>query len=898
LHKNQGIIYIQTMLNNSKSTKVSSLFLCLLFSVFISAQQTSITVKLDSISVVLDSLKEMELIPEYYKTLDLFELTMYKNYPQVLYQTASLWEFVGETRADSIQYRRNLARKCSYLKKINDYEEALNYYRQAHSFGRAENGVLDFYWYVEKQIGSIYARYNDYDQAIYYYKLCIPSLEIEKNYKNLSRVYKDIANCYAWEKNLPLAKYNFEKAGEYAALSKSTLALASHHTGVALFLLENNPLENRTAFFENIEQAKIACKNLEGIDRSLNERLQTIHAMLAEYAFLEKSYDLAKEELFTSLDYGVKYYQSPKSREIAKLYNLLAKVNLAENNHKEVQKNLQKGFKKLNPQANSTRFPKLEQIQRENTFTELYQTQALHYYALYEKSEKEQFLDSCLLSIDYAIYANKDLEQSIVLRNSKYTSVETNKELVKLALLVLERKQNRLGHKIDNALLRRYFDLSKSSIYLDKQKEQNLSKELKKEEQIKLAELQTEVVGLSSMQRTHNNRDSIEQQLTKHQKEIKEIVAPLMYKNFETQTLKNYIEFVEADSVFYIQSDMNPGRLELVSKMNIDKLVDTVLLRIKVQSDLNLTKNLESLGEFLIPFSLPKKLEIHIIADGKLHQIPFGMLRKNGKFLIEEHAVTHQLHRTSTKRNIKASDALKVYCLYPEYEEDPQIQELTMRADLGPLPYAQKEVESIESTLVNVYKSRTMDPATLKTIFSDYDIFHYAGHAIANEDSMYLAIKNENNTIENIREHQIQYVQNNLELICLSACETGVGEFKDGEGIRSISSSFLNGGAKSVLHTLWTVNDKSTADIISLFYIHLKQGMKKSEALRKAKLHFIKNTDQKGLHPYYWAGMVISGDDFAVYSTSQTSTILKAFSAILLVLFVYLITSKRKHQIS
>jgi len=892
LHKNQGIIYIQTMLNNSKSTKVSSLFLCLLFINLSLAQEQDLSLKLDSISIVLDSLKEEKNIKEYYKSLDIFEREHYKDFPEILYQTSELWSFVGETSQDSVVYRRNLSRRASYFRKINDFDSALKYYLIAHKHGKPKDGILDFSWYIEKPMGSIYARLNAYDQANYYFKLCIPGLEKAKNYKNLSRVYKDIANSYDWNVNQQKAQDYIELARKYAIKSESSIALTSHHTGYARILLENNPIENRELFYKTIKQAQAACHETKGKDPSYYMRMHSIHSMLSEFAFRMESYELARTEMYKSINFAKNYFKSDKSREIAKLYNALAKYDLAEEKYNAGLNNIKLGFAKLSRTGKISSFPSLPLIKRENTFTELFDTQARCYYGLYEAHGNVMHLDSCIMSIDFAIHANKSLEQSLVIRDSKYVSVEINKELVKLALQVLSHRQNVLGEKLENSVLRKYFDLSKGGIYLDRLKERHLVAQMSKNERKRLDSLQARVVALSVSE--EEDKDSIKQLITLNQKEIKASISDLMNKNFETVALENYIEYVSSDSTYYMLSDISSGHLFTIDRNHVDGLLRAVINRIKHKEENNFEEKLNLLGDVLMPLELPINTQINIIPDGILHQIPFGVLRKKDKYILEQNAISHQLHHKTTRRNISQQKPIKTFCLYPEYLEDVDIQTAAMRSDLGPLPYAEKEIEFVEATLENVRKSRKLDPVKLQKLFSEYDIFHFAGHAIANDDSLYLAVINNKNEIENVRENQIQFLQNELDLICLSACETGLGEFKDGEGVRSISSSFLNSGAKSVVHTLWTVNDKSTAEVISLFYKYLKQGKNKSEALREAKLHYLKNTDHKGLHPFYWAGIVLSGDDAALFNSDNLLIKLAVGAILFLLIFFPYVTSKLK----
>ena len=97
----------------------------------------------------------------------------------------------------------------------------------------------------------------------------------------------------------------------------------------------------------------------------------------------------------------------------------------------------------------------------------------------------------------------------------------------------------------------------------------------------------------------------------------------------------------------------------------------------------------------------------------------------------------------------------------------------------------------------------------------------------------------------------------NADLVTLSACETGLGQFIRGEGIEGINRAFFYAGASAVLMSLWAVNDQATYQLMERFYYHLKNGVPLTDALRKAKLEMINSNVLD--HPYYWAGFILSG---------------------------------------
>ncbi|MFZ2899545.1 MAG: CHAT domain-containing tetratricopeptide repeat protein [Saprospiraceae bacterium] len=99
----------------------------------------------------------------------------------------------------------------------------------------------------------------------------------------------------------------------------------------------------------------------------------------------------------------------------------------------------------------------------------------------------------------------------------------------------------------------------------------------------------------------------------------------------------------------------------------------------------------------------------------------------------------------------------------------------------------------------------------------------------------------------------------NADLVVLSACETGDGELQRGEGVIGLGRAFAYAGAKSMVTTLWAVNDAATKEVMQRFHYYLHEGFDKDEALRVAKLQFMKKNPGVLRHPYFWAGFVVVG---------------------------------------
>ena len=100
-----------------------------------------------------------------------------------------------------------------------------------------------------------------------------------------------------------------------------------------------------------------------------------------------------------------------------------------------------------------------------------------------------------------------------------------------------------------------------------------------------------------------------------------------------------------------------------------------------------------------------------------------------------------------------------------------------------------------------------------------------------------------------------------VELAVLSACQTGLGDVKTGEGVFGLRRAFLFAGARTLVTSLFEVPDKDTRDLMLRFYSGLKSGQGKLAALHAAQRQLLQLRRQAGgaAHPFFWASFVMVG---------------------------------------
>lgn len=319
-------------------------------------------------------------------------------------------------------------------------------------------------------------------------------------------------------------------------------------------------------------------------------------------------------------------------------------------------------------------------------------------------------------------------------------------------------------------------------------------------------------------------------------------------------------------------------------------------------------EDISALGESLFEKVLAKPLvnfegkNLTIIPDGVLHYLPFEMLIHNGSYLLAEKTISYGNSLTSLieVKNKEYGAVNRMLAFAPEFDSEV-VQEAPeeQTRQLGKLTYNDDEVNGISG----FYNASIFidEKATLSNFMSEINnanIIHLATHASANDaypDYSYLAFS-ETGSAE---DYQILYIKDlynmniDADMVTLSACQTGIGKLQKGQGMMSLSKGFYYAGAKSLVNTLWKINDKSTVKLMEYFYESLSEGNSKKAALREAKLQYLKTTDDDLLkHPYYWAAFVVSGDTAPITPKNNYWWIVIAGGTLLV--FVYIFSKRRK----
>lgn len=319
---------------------------------------------------------------------------------------------------------------------------------------------------------------------------------------------------------------------------------------------------------------------------------------------------------------------------------------------------------------------------------------------------------------------------------------------------------------------------------------------------------------------------------------------------------------------------------------------NTVYNFLEISVDLSLLRRLYEKIFLPLESHLSGCTHLIIIPDGPLHFLPFEALvtkirwemfdrklnfsrYKNASYLIETYAVSYApsasvLYHVVT-RAFPGSDFKGDLLAIANPRADSQ------DPLLSPLPKAEATTKALRKMFPNCLIV-TGRQATKKCYFENadaYKIIHLATHGIVNEDQpmdskLFFAGEGEQREDASLHVYEILNRTLRAELLVLSACETGLGTLRRGEGVLGLARAFLCAGTPALVATLWSVEDSSN-ELISHFYANLKAGMRKSDALREAKLQMIRSIGRQGpltfsyANPYLWAPFILIGDDEPIF---------------------------------
>lgn len=242
-----------------------------------------------------------------------------------------------------------------------------------------------------------------------------------------------------------------------------------------------------------------------------------------------------------------------------------------------------------------------------------------------------------------------------------------------------------------------------------------------------------------------------------------------------------------------------------------------------------------------------------VIPHGALHYLPFAALQdKEGRFLIDRFSMRF-LPSASVLRYLRQAmpkkSAERLFVLGNPDLGDPALD----------LQFADAEARQVAALFPESQALFRQDAS--KSNFRKFGVLfpriHFATHGKFQADEplksgLYLAKGADTEGVLTVSE--IYSMNLDADLVTLSACETGLGKITNGDDVVGLTRGFLYAGSRSIVASLWSVDDKATAQLMTAFYRNMAT-LNKGQALRQAQMETRKDFP----HPFFWAAFQLTG---------------------------------------
>lgn len=263
------------------------------------------------------------------------------------------------------------------------------------------------------------------------------------------------------------------------------------------------------------------------------------------------------------------------------------------------------------------------------------------------------------------------------------------------------------------------------------------------------------------------------------------------------------------------------------------------------------TTGLQLYNRLLAPVAKQLKTSnLTIVPHGALHYLPFSALPTPRGHMIDQYSL-RVLPSASVLQFLNKQHKPKGTLLALG---NPDLNDKSLD-----LPGAQQEAVAIAKQLPKaqlLLRARATETA-VKQHGGAYKYLHFASHGVFDPEKPLqsgLLLSKDAANDGNLTVGELYDLNLNADLVTLSACETALGKVANGDDVVGFTRGFLYAGAKSIVSSLWKVDDAATNKLMQSFYTNMSKQDKRS-ALRTAQL----TVKEKYQHPYYWAAFQITG---------------------------------------
>lgn len=249
--------------------------------------------------------------------------------------------------------------------------------------------------------------------------------------------------------------------------------------------------------------------------------------------------------------------------------------------------------------------------------------------------------------------------------------------------------------------------------------------------------------------------------------------------------------------------------------------------------------------------------QLQIVPHGALHYLPFHALHNGEQYLIEQYEVSY----------LPGADLLR-YCAPAALSTTEPVPATDPKKGVGSvvlghsvdncLPHTRSEAQQVARLTGGLALLDQRATITeVRALAEECRILHFATHGdFRNDNPLFSGLALADGWLTTL---DIFNLRLKASLVTLSACQTGRHVIGGGDELLGLMRAFLYAGASSLVATLWSVEDQSTATFMERFYTHLMAGTTKGAALRQTQLACLAG-EQGHVHPFFWAPFFLVGD--------------------------------------
>ncbi|MDV3351703.1 tetratricopeptide repeat protein [Leptothoe sp. LEGE 181152] len=828
------------------------------------------------------------------------------NYPEALelfQQSLAIRQDIGD--------RRGVGASLNNIGFIydsqGDYPQALDYYQQALAI-RQDIGDRRGEGTMLNNIGFIYSRQGDYPQALDYFQQALAIRQDIGDRRGVGASLNNIGGIYSSQGDYPQALDYYQQALAISQDIGDRRGVGESLNNIGFIYSRQGDYPQALDYF----QQALAIRQDIGDRRGVGESLNNIGFIYSRQGDYPQALDYFQQALAISQDIGDRSGEGATLNNIGVIYDSQGNYPQALDYYQQslaISQDISAPELEAASLANIGRW--FEQ-QEQPALAILFFKQAVNTYEVirtnnqdFSSQELQQSYTETVAD-DYRALADLLLQQNRVLEAQRVIDLLKVQELDDTLRGVRGNSSTASGVPLleeEKTLLARSQQIFQQGI--------GISQELGELRQIPLAER-----TVANNERIFALENLQSELLTTFldfvaSPEVTDLIANLsdIAKQSDLITKLASDEFInlrnnlaDIDNAALIYPLILENRLELVLvtssgppthypiTVDEDTLRDTVFEFQQALRDKTSTP--EPLAQQLYDWVIPEALEtaftqqgietILYAPDGILRYIPLAALHTGDQWLIERYQINHITAASLTDLNLE--DDPEPLVLAGAFSEG---NHPSPAGDLWGLPYAGVEVEKLADLLPTspLLLNKEFSLAGTAPLMNDHTIVHFATHAAflveSPLESFIMFGNGDRLTLQELKNWRGRF--SNVDLVVLSACETGVGNVRDADGEEILGFGYLmqTAGASAAMASLWQVSDGGTQILMTEFYQALKDGLGKAEALQHAQRTLIggegvnladveriigqRPADAETIysqlsHPYYWAPFILIGN--------------------------------------